>query len=90
MWCATNSIPCKAESKLGTPTLLFERGRVCCSDVPGGCSTHFTSLIDLLAAFCADVTPRKPMEGKAMVLYDFQGADEQELTVFQGQEVRRL
>jgi hypothetical protein len=37
---------------------------------------------------CADVTPRKPMDGKAMVLHDFQAADDQELTVFKDQEVR--
>jgi hypothetical protein len=35
----------------------------------------------------ADVTPRKPMDGKAMVLHDFQAADDQELTVFKDQEV---
>jgi len=43
--------------------------------------------LDWLSLCCADVTPRKAMEGKAVVLYDFQGADDQELTVFEGQEV---
>lgn len=35
----------------------------------------------------AEATPKRAMEGKAEVIYDFSGTDEQELTVFAGQQV---
>ena len=44
-------------------------------------------VVNVWATPYADVTPRKPMDGKAMVLHDFQAADDQELTVFKDQEV---
>lgn len=46
------------------------------------------TVVKQVALRCADATPRVDREGKAEVLYDFQGAEETELTVFAGQTVR--